>query len=336
MARPSAAIVLAAGLGKRMKSDLPKVLHPVCGRPMIEHVLSAIEAAGVDKIFVVTGHKGEMVRAIVGDRGHCIDQPEQLGTGHAVMMAEPVLKDFDGDVLITCGDTPLISTETFKSMLHCRLQSQCAGVLLTAIVDNPYGYGRIVRGTDSNVAAIVEHKDCSEDQHSIREINVGSYCFDNRLLWQALAGISNENSQGEYYLTDVPEILIELGQELQAVVMDDNSEMLGVNSRKQLAEAGLLMRNRLLDRLMARGVTIVDPGSTYLEAAVNVGAESTLMPGTVLRGKTRIGDRCVIGPNTEIIDALIGDDCIIRHSVVEGAKVKSGETVGPFEHREYL
>ena len=328
-----ASVILAAGKGTRMKSELPKVLHPVCGRPMLDHVLGEVQgASGGGKVYVVVGHKGELVAGHVGERAVCVTQAQQLGTGHAVMMAEPHLEGFDGDVLVTCGDTPLIMAETYRRMLERRHEKGYAGIVLTALLDNPTGYGRIVRGTDGTVCKIVEQRDCTPEEAAVREINAGTYCFSGRLLFDALKRVGNKNSQGEYYLTDVIEILIGDGHEIEGVQCHDWTEMLGVNSRKQLAEAGGYMRTRILDGLMVGGVTIVDPGSVWVEAGVSVGRETVLEPGVVLRRGTTIGEGCRIGPNSELIGATVGDGAVIRHSVVEGVTVEAGATVGPFAH----
>jgi bifunctional UDP-N-acetylglucosamine pyrophosphorylase/glucosamine-1-phosphate N-acetyltransferase len=334
--RPTAAVILAAGLGKRMCSSFPKVLHPVLGEPMIDHVLRAVETAGVKPLYMITGHQGMLVQAYVGARATCIDQPERLGTGHAVMQAEKALADFDGDVIVTCGDTPLITADTFKALVARRAENPAsAGIVLTAVLDDPTGYGRIVRAVDGSVTAIVEEKDASAEQRAIGEVNTGTYCFNAKLLFQALKRVKNENAQGEYYLTDVLGILIGEGHAFDAVVAADPAEMIGVNSRAQLAECSEILRRRVLARLMDEGVTITDPATTIIDAGVKIGMDTTVDPFTIIRGATRIGDNCVIGPSVQMSDSLVGNRALVRQSILEGVEVREGEVVGPFAYRRY-
>lgn len=333
--RPTAALILAAGLGKRMRSSFPKVLHPVLGEPMLDHVLRAVQTAGVKPIYMITGHQGMLVEAYVGARATCIEQRERLGTGHAVMQAEKQLADFDGDVIVTCGDTPLISAETFQRLLDRRAEHPSAGIVLTAVLDNPKGYGRIVRGADGSVLRIVEEKDASEAERAINEVNTGAYCFDAKLLFGALKRVTNNNAQGEYYLTDVLGILIGDGHTFDAVVAGDPAEMLGVNSREQLAECSEILRRRVLRQHMENGVTITDPSTTIIDAGVKIGQDTTIDPFTILRGATKIGENCVIGPNATITDSVIASRAYVRHSVIEGSSVNEAEQVGPFVFRKY-
>ena len=327
-----AAIVLAAGLGKRMKSELPKVLHPVCGAAMVSHVLSELEGAGVTRIVAVTGHKGELVRAEVGARAACVDQPQQLGTGHAVMMAEPALTDFAGAAIVTCGDTPLIRAETYAGLIAAQRASGSAGIVLTAVLPDATGYGRIIRGAGGGVEKIVEQKDANEAERAVREINTGTYLFDAQKLFKALKRVGTSNAQGEYYLTDVMEILLRDGERVEAVIAENAAEMMGVNSRAHLAEAAAVMNARLVRQLMEDGVTVVDPAATWVDRGVKVGVNTVIEPGCVLRGKTTIGEGCVIGPHSEVRDAVIGDACVVRHSVVEETRVPRDTTIGPYLH----
>jgi len=324
------AVVLAAGLGKRMKSKLHKVLHPVCGKPMVGHVLDAVAKAGCGRTIVVVGHGAEAVKAFVGDRAECVLQAEQLGTGHAVMQADPLIGGEDGTTVVIYGDTPLIRPETIRAMLDEHERSAAAATLLTAVVPDPSGLGRIIRGKDGNVERIVEHKDCSEDELKITEINAGTYCFDNRKLFEALGKVKNDNAQGEYYLTDVIDILREAGETIAAYRTPDPDETTGVNDRVALAEAERLMRNRINRRHMAAGVTIIDPAATYIEAEVAIGADTVIHPGTVLRGRTVIGEDCVIGPQADITDSVIGQGVPVRHSVLLQAEVGDGCAIGPY------
>ncbi len=328
--RPIAAVILAAGLGKRMRSELPKVLHPVCGKAMIDHALDAVEAAGVQKVLVVTGHKGEEVQAHIGQRALCVDQPERLGTGHAVMQAEAALAEFDGDVIITYGDMPLIKADTYRRLIAHMQSGGSPCVMLTTILENARGYGRIVRDAQGNFLRIVEEKDCNETELALREVNIGLYIFDSRKLFAALKRVTNNNAQGEYYLTDVPEILLKDGGTIDILVAEDPTEMLGVNSREQLAEVSGVLKGWTLSRLMDEGVGITDPASTWIEPDVRVGKETIIEPFTVLRGQTIIGEQCVIGPNCEISNAQVGARVKLRHVVVDGGVIGDGQELPPF------
>ena len=325
-------IVLAAGLGKRMKSKLHKVLHPVCGKPMVSHVLGALEGAGVRRIVVVVGHGAEEVRAALGGRAEFAMQERQLGTGHAVRAAEALLAGEEGLAVVACGDSPLLRAETLSGMIALHRERGAAATVLTAVVDDPGGLGRIVRGADGAVERIVEAKDASEEERNIREINAGTYVFDLRLLFEALARVKNENRQGEYYLTDVVSILREEGRPVLGYRAADPAEAFGVNDRAELAEAERLMRRRINREHMMNGVTIVDPETTYIDADVSIGRDTVVHPGTMLRGGTRIGEGCVIGPQCDITDSEVADGAAVRHSVLNGAVVGARTTVGPFAY----
>jgi bifunctional UDP-N-acetylglucosamine pyrophosphorylase/glucosamine-1-phosphate N-acetyltransferase len=324
------AVVLAAGLGKRMKSKRHKVLHPVCGKPMLGHVLDALSEAGCGRTIVIIGHGADTVRSFVGGRAECVLQEEQLGTGHAVLQAGKLIGEEDGTTVVVCGDTPLIRPETIRAMLEEHERSGAAATLMTAVVPDPAGLGRVIRGEDGRVERIVEHKDCTPDELAITEINAGTYCFDNRKLFEALRKVKNDNAQGEYYLTDVIGILHDAGETIAAYRTTDPAEAAGVNDRIALAEAERLMRERINRRHLAAGVTIIDPQTTYIDAEVEIGADTVIWPGTILRGRTVIGEDCVIGPQADITDSVIGRDVTVRHSVLLEAEVGDGCTIGPF------
>lgn len=326
------AVVLAAGLGKRMKSKRSKVLHPVCGKPMVEHIIDTLEQIGVARTVAVVGHGAEEVKAALGGRVLYALQERQLGTGHAVMQAAPLLSGEDGITLVLCGDTPLISAETIRALIEAHRGGGAAATLLTAVPDDPRGYGRVVRGADGGVERIVEDKDCSEAERAIREINTGTYAFDNRLLFGALERVDNNNTQGEYYLTDVIGILRSGGHRVGGIAVSDPLEAAGVNDRAALAEAEREMRRRINLRHMLNGVTLIDPLTTYIDAGVTIGADTVIYPGCHLRGLTRIGEDCVIGPNAEIRDSAVGDGVQIRHAVLEEAEVGDRATVGPYAY----
>lgn len=325
-------IVLAGGQGKRMKSKLYKVLHPVCGKPMVGHVLDVLDAIRADRKVVVVGHGAEAVRSYVGDRAEFALQAEQLGTGHAVMMTRELLEHEEGVTVVLYGDTPLIRPASIETMLRLHMQNGAAATLLTAIMERPQGYGRVIRNERGHVQCIVEQKDCTPEQDAVREINAGMYCFDNRKLFAALSGVTNANAQNEYYFTDVINILREQGETVLAYCTDDVTESLGVNDRIALSEAEKFMRERINREHMANGVTMIDPSSTYIEKDVAIGTDTTLYPGTILKGKTVIGADCEIGPNTEIVDSVVGNKAAVKQSVLSEARVGDACTVGPFAY----
>lgn len=324
------AVVLAAGQGKRMKSKLYKVLHPVCGKPMVGHVLDALQSSDCDRTVVIVGHGAEAVQAYVNGRAECVLQAEQLGTGHAVLQAEPLLGGETGTTIVVCGDTPLIRPETIRAMTEAHESAGAAVTVLTAEVPDPTGLGRIIRGADGRVERIVEHKDCNEEERAVKEINAGTYCFDNRKLFAALREVKNDNAQGEYYLTDVIGILHAAGETITAYRTNDSAESVGVNDRAALAEAERLMRERINRRHMEGGVTIIDPAATYIEAGVRIGADTVIYPSTMLRGGTVIGEDCVIGPQADITDSVVGRGVFIRHSVLQEAEVGDECAIGPY------
>lgn len=326
------AIVLAAGQGKRMKSKLYKVLHPVCGKPMVSHVLAAVKEASCERTVIIVGHGAEAVRTTLGDSVEYAFQAEQLGTGHAVKQAKPLLGDEEGITVVICGDTPLVRAETVEAMISQHLAQGGAATILTAIFDDPSGYGRIVRGTDGDVLRIVEHKDCNAEEAAVREINTGTYCFDNRKLFAALEQVTSDNAQGEYYLTDVIGILQKQGERIGASIVSDVAEAIGINDRVALGEAERLMRLRINRQHQLNGVSLIDPANTYIDSDVTIGSDTVVYPGTALRGSTSIGSDCVIGPNAELTDTIVGSGSTIRYSVAEKAELATDCNVGPFAY----
>jgi len=326
------AVVLAAGQGKRMKSKLYKVLHPVCGKPMVGHIVDMLERVQNDRILVVVGHGADAVKAYLGDRVDYVLQEQQLGTGHAVLQARDLIAEENGTTIVINGDMPLVRDETLMRMLGLHRERGAAATVLTVEIDNPHGLGRVIRDACGEVLRIVEQKDCTEEEARIREINVGTYCFDNRKLFAALAQVTNNNAQQEYYLTDVIEILKKQGETVLAYMSDDASEGYGVNDRLGLAEAERLMRRRINERHMMNGVTIVDPEHTYIEADVRIGPDTVIWPGCLLRGATVIGSGCTIGPQADILDSRIGDNVTVNRSVLLEAAVAEGANIGPFAY----
>jgi bifunctional UDP-N-acetylglucosamine pyrophosphorylase/glucosamine-1-phosphate N-acetyltransferase len=326
------AIVLAAGQGKRMKSKLYKVLHPVAGKPMVGHVVDTLKQIDVTRTMVIVGFGAEAVQSYLGDQVEYALQEKQCGTGHAVLQAKDLLGDEDGMTVVICGDTPLISDVTLKNTIELHQRSGASATILTAKLDEPQGYGRVIRGEDGRVARIVEQKDCNSEEAAVQEINTGTYIFDNRKLFKALGSVTNNNAQNEYYLTDVVGILTSAGETVQGYCMADAAESIGVNDRVALAEAERLFKVRINREHMLNGVTIVDPANTYIERDVVIGADTVLLPGTILRGKTIIGEQCTIGPQTEIIDSVVKDDVTIKQSVLQEAYVDNEASVGPFAY----
>lgn len=324
------AVILAAGQGTRMKSKLYKVLHPVCGKPMVEHVADHIQTLGVDRIVTIVGHGAEMVREQLGERSEYALQSEQLGTAHAVQQAEEILGTLEGTTLVVCGDTPLISPETMKALLEYHLSQHAKATILTALADNPTGYGRILRNADGQVAQIVEQKDATPEQQLVKEINTGTYCFDNKLLFETLKQVNNDNAQGEYYLPDVIEILQKQGEIVSAYVTNHFDETLGVNDRVALSQAEQLMRARINEKHMRNGVTIINPTATYIGPDVEIGCDTVIQPGTMIEGKTIIGEDCLIGPNSQIVNSQIGNKTSIHSSIVRESVVANETAIGPF------
>ncbi|GGI18385.1 bifunctional UDP-N-acetylglucosamine diphosphorylase/glucosamine-1-phosphate N-acetyltransferase GlmU [Gottfriedia solisilvae] len=326
------AIVLAAGKGTRMKSKLYKVLHPVCGKPMVQHVVDHVKSVGVQNVVTVVGHGAELVKTQLGENSEYALQADQLGTAHAVIQAAPLLKDKEGTTLVICGDTPLITPETIQALFEEHERLKAKATILTAHLEDSTGYGRIIRSNDGSVQKIVEHKDASPEELTVQEINTGTYCFDNKALFEALNAVNNDNSQGEYYLPDVIEILKEQNQIVAAYKTPNFDETLGVNDRYALSMAETLMRKVINKKHMLNGVTIIDPASTYISADTVIGEDTIIYPSTMIYGNSIIGSDCVIGPNTEIIDSEIGNKTSIKQSVVHESKIGDSTTVGPFAH----
>jgi bifunctional UDP-N-acetylglucosamine pyrophosphorylase / glucosamine-1-phosphate N-acetyltransferase len=322
-------LILAAGKGTRMKSELPKCLHRVCGVPMVKLVADSMIQAGVDDVIIVVGHGGEKLIAELGSDYQYAWQHEQNGTGHAVQCAMSELGDITGTIMIACGDTPLISTEYFREFLTGHVSSCRVCSLSVANLVNAHGYGRVVvEGSDAK--RIVEQKDASDAEKQISHANAGMYCVDAAALREGLKTLKSDNAQGEYYLTDIVGYFDQTGRSVNAFISNDPAIMMGVNDRKQLAEANRLLRETILESHMVNGVTIVDPNNTYIGPSVRIGADTVIEPGTHLVGNTTIGERCVVGPNTRLTDVTMGNDTKMFFSHADSAVIGSSIKIGPF------
>lgn len=305
--RPLAAVILAAGEGKRMRSSLVKVLHPVAGRVMIRYVVDAVRETGVDRIVGVVGHQHDLVRdAVDGDDVTWALQDEPLGTGHALLSAAPALEGFEGDVLVCCGDTPLLTAGTLRAVVESHCRSGAAATVLAAVLDDATGYGRVVTDADDRVQRIVEEVDADAQTRAIRRINTGVYCLRWPDIREALDRLAPDNVQGERYLTDVMGILAAEGVPSRVCDLGDPIEVMGINDRVQLARAEAVLRDRIRHRLMRQGVTFLAPETTLVDAAVAIGPDTVIYPGVVIEGGSSLGRECVIGPFSRIVDAHVG------------------------------
>ncbi|MCG8513736.1 MAG: bifunctional UDP-N-acetylglucosamine diphosphorylase/glucosamine-1-phosphate N-acetyltransferase GlmU [Halanaerobiales bacterium] len=326
-------IILAAGQGTRMKSNLIKVLHQLNGQPMIQHIVDQVKGLS-SKVIVVVGYQAEKVRASLSDQQLVfVEQKEQLGTGHAVMQAQEYIKKHSGPVLILCGDTPLLTAESLKVLVDTKKRQEAAATILTAYFDNPAGYGKIIRNQAEQVIGIVEEKDASPAEQQIKEINSGVYCIDSLTLNQALEQLGNSNAQGEYYLTDAISYLNERRQKIIPVVINDGEEIIGVNDRINLARAEKVLRERINNDHMRNGVTIIDPATTYIDSRVEIGFDTVIYPFTTIEGDTKIGQGNKIGSYCRIKDAIIGNNVeIIDHCILLNCSLADQTMIGPFAY----
>jgi len=325
-------VILAAGMGTRMKSKMPKVLHKVCGKPLSKWVIDASKAAGADKVCAVVGHKAETVKEVLGDVCEFALQAEQKGTGHAVMQAMDVIKNSKGEVVILNGDTPLITAETINKAIEYYKNNGNQATVITAILDDATGYGRIVRDNDGSVLKIVEQKDASEEEKKINEVNSGMYVFDAQSLVYALDKITPNNAQGEYYLTDTLEILLSAGKKIGGYAISDNDEIRGINDRVQLNEAEKIMQKRINEYHMRNGVTMRNPESVYIEDGVEIGNDTEICQNVTIKSGTKIGSDCVIGSGSMLDRAVIHDGVDVLSSVILESEVDEGTHVGPFAY----
>ncbi|WP_106495608.1 bifunctional UDP-N-acetylglucosamine diphosphorylase/glucosamine-1-phosphate N-acetyltransferase GlmU [Lentibacillus sp. Marseille-P4043] len=326
------AVILAAGQGTRMKSTLYKVLHPVLGRPMVQHVINQIKTVDLDQLVTIVGFGADQVMEDIGSESQFVVQEKQLGTGHAVQQAEGLLKDKDGTTIVVCGDTPLITGETYQALFDHHEKTGAKATVLTTTAPDPTGYGRVIRNDDGEVERIVEHKDATDEELQVNEINTGTYCFDNQALFHALKKVSNDNAQGEYYLPDVIEILRNNKEKVSAFLTPNHSETLGVNDRVALAQAEKIMKKRINENHMRNGVTIIDPDNTYIGPDVIIEQDVMIHPGSIITGSSTIKTNAIIGPHTEITNCTVGEETVVKQSVAKDSQIGNRVQIGPYAH----
>ena len=323
-------LILAAGKGTRMKSERPKVIQKVNGTPMLKRVIKTLENIGIEKNVFILGHKKDEVLEVMGEIQY-VEQAEQLGTGHAILIAKEKIEEFKEDVLITYGDTPLLTEKTLSEMRRVFTEKNLDCILLECKVSDPFGYGRIIK-ENGNVVDIIEEKEATEEEKKINEVNTGVYIFKYDKLISSIEKIDNNNSKGEYYLTDAIKVLANIGAKVETYQIGDEDEVLGVNSKAQLAQASRILRNRKNTELMDNGVILIDPETTYIEEDVIIGEDTVIYPHVLIQGKTEIGKNCQIFGNTRIEDSLISDNVKIESSLIEQSNIEEGVTIGPFAH----
>lgn len=327
------AIILAAGKGSRMKSlrnDISKVSFPILGQPLVKYVINALKPLSIEKIVAVIGFGGATSEPIVKEDCEVAWQKEQKGSGHAVMMCRPQLESLDGETIVCCGDTPLLRSETLNAMFEKHEREHNYMTVMTTVLQNPFGYGRIDKNVHGDVLRIIEQKDTNEETARINEVNAGVYIFDNKALFGALGKLTTQNAAGEYYLTDVLEIFVKQGLKVQSFLVDDIEETLGVNDRAQLATAAKILQLRINKKLMLSGVSIEDPESTYIAPSVEIEQDAIIKPGSYLIGRTHIGSGSVIGPNAYIKDCDLGSRCVLPECHIESKKLEEGTSLPPF------
>jgi bifunctional UDP-N-acetylglucosamine pyrophosphorylase/glucosamine-1-phosphate N-acetyltransferase len=331
-AHKTVAVILAAGKGVRMKSAMPKVLHPILGKPMVSYVMEACRKAKTDRNLLVVGYGAEQVKRILGDRCEYVLQAKQLGTGHALMTAADSLKGFHGNILVLVGDAPFLTGSVLKKLIQKHSESNAAATLMTAVVDPPPPYGRIVRNSAGNVLRIVEERDAASEEKKITEVNTSHYCFKAGKVLPLLSRLGSDNDQGEYYLTDVIGLMANDGERIETVTVADPMVLMGINSRSDLDRANTYLKKKIADHWMKNGVTLVDSDSIYIEPDVRIGRDTIIHPFTSLQGKTKIHPNCIIGPQVLLRDACIQEGCRIQFSVIENRSIEKETTIGPFAY----
>jgi len=328
----TAIIIMAAGKGKRMKSNFPKVLHKLAGKTILNYILKTVNQIKVKRKILVIGYKGEKIKELIGNEIECVEQVEQLGTAHAVLQTKSLLYDFSGDVLILSGDVPFLTINTLKKLLKYHKAKKYSCTLISTVLENPYGYGRIVRDEEGKITGIIEEADLPEDKKGVKEINAGIYCFNKTDLFQALEKIIPDNKQKEYYLTDTVKILLKDDLKVGNIKVDDYKEVLGINNRIDLANATHQVYQRVCKYLMLQGVTIIDPGSTFIDEGVEIGQDSVIYPFTIIEKDSKIGENCQIGPYSHLINTRIGKEVKVWASIIEESIIEDEAIIGPYTH----
>ncbi len=327
-------VILAAGEGTRMVSSMGKLIHDLCAQPLVKYVSDASIACGIKRNIVIIGHDAEEVKEVLGDSPEYVLQEKQGGTGHALLQASHILKDFKGDLLVLPGDAPFLTPDVLKSLINHHKKTDATVTILTAVLPDPGNYGRIVREPDGEVIKIVERKDARLKEIEIREVNSGVYCFDCQDVLGLLPEVDYRNTQGEYYLTDVIGLMFGRNLKVESVVAEDPTVMLAVNNRLELAQALRIFRERILEKLMLSGVTIMDPITTFIDSTVKVGQDTVIYPYTVIERNTVIGKNCTIGPHVHLIETKVGDGVCIESSVVEQSVIPDNARPKPYSHIE--
>ncbi len=330
--KPVTAVILAAGKGVRMKSRLPKVLHKLMGRPIVSYVIEASQKAKANKILLVVGHQADLVKSTIGPDFEYVEQTRQLGTGHALMMAAEKLAGFKGDLLVLAGDTPFLTGPILRKLIQHHQSTHAAATLMTAVMDPPPAYGRIIRDASGHLIRIVEERDASPEEKKITEVNTSHYCFQAGKVLPLLSELNTQNDQGEYYLTDIIQILAQQDDKVETITTKDPNVLIGINSRAHLIECHQLYRKQIIQKWIAQGVTFLNPETVYIEPGVKIGQDTTIHPSTTLTGKTVIGKGCTIGPEVRLTDAKIGENCTTEFSVIENRKIEDGAVIGPFAY----
>lgn len=330
--RNTIAVILAAGKGTRMKSEKPKVLHTLMGKPMVSYVIEACKKAKVNRILLVVGYQSEKVRKIIGPHVDYVEQTEQLGTGHALMTSAKSLKNYQGDILVLAGDTPFLTGNILSQLMKHHKKSRAAATLMTAKINPPPAYGRIVRDESGNLNKIVEERDATPEEKKITEVNTSHYCFQATKVFPLLDQLQTDNDQGEYYLTDVIRLLSEKNEKLETLTSRDPFVLIGINSRAHLVESQKILGDKIKEKWLNNGVTIFNPDTVTIEPDVQIGQDTIIQPFTILEGKTKIGSHSIIGPHTKLSNARIGNHCKIEYAVIENRKIQNGKTIGPFAY----
>ena len=330
--RDNAVIIMAAGKGKRMKSHLPKVLHSLAGKPILNYVVDIVNQLEIKRKILIVGHKSDKIRELIGEKIEYVEQKEQLGTAHAVLQTQKLLSGFKGDVLILSGDVPFVTVKTLNKLLRYHQANNFCCTLVSTVLKNPEGYGRIIRGKKGEIKEIIEEVDLPTDKKELTEINGGIYCFNKEKLFQVLEKVTANNKQREYYLTDTVKILLGEGLTVGNITVKDCSEILGINNRLDLTDASQKVYQKVLQDLMLQGVTIVDPKSTFIERGVKIAQDTIIYPFTIIEKGTKIGSNCFIGPYSHLINAKIGKGVRVWASIIESSTVKDGANIGPYAH----